>query len=402
MAMDLVPMHEAARTLEEVGCLRTAIERQADAMDTARRVPPELVDDLERAGCFRLFGPHAAPDYSGALRVIESLAHADGSVGWTVSQAALGQIILGYLCHEARTTIYAHGSDLRVAGVFAPKGHATRSDTGWLVSGRWPFASGCQHASWIYAQCLVVQDRRIQRAADATPFTRMAVFLADDVAILDMWACGGLRRTGSHDLELKNQPCPDAWTCALGEVDGTGAGLQSLPLMDVAGLLLGAVAVGIAAGALADLAAVARSGRRPAFSPRRLAEDPVFHDRLAEAHMRYRAARALLYSQGALVDVALEGSPLSPVDRASLHASCHHVTALTIEAVDACFTLGRSASVPRLAPLQRRWRDLHPAMQHAWNSRAASDRLGAALGSGGPAVRATPARRAGDPSPCSI
>ena len=98
---------------------------------------------------------------------------------------------------------------------------------------------------------------------------------------------------------------------------------QSVPLMDQAGLLLAAVAVGIATGALNDVAYVAVSGKRPAFSPRRLADDPVFQDRLGEAHMRLRAARALLYSQAKLVEYAMAGAVLPTVDRASLCATCH-------------------------------------------------------------------------------
>jgi alkylation response protein AidB-like acyl-CoA dehydrogenase len=87
--------------------------------------------------------------YRDVLHVVETLAEADGSVGWTVSQSALGQVILGYLPTRTREDIYAAGADVRVAGTFAPRGRATRYAGGWQVVGQWPFATGCQSAAWL-------------------------------------------------------------------------------------------------------------------------------------------------------------------------------------------------------------------------------------------------------------
>jgi indole-3-acetate monooxygenase len=137
--------------------------------------------------------------------------------------------------------------------------------------------------------------------------------------------------------------------------------------------------VGIATGALDDIARVAEEGKRPTFSPRRLADDPVFQDRLGEAHMRLRAARALLYAQAGLVESLMAGVALATPERASLRATCHHVTALAVEAVDTAYTLGRASSIPRSSPLQRRLRDIHTVTQHAWNSRDSSQHLGVSL-----------------------
>ena len=38
-------------------------------------------------------------------------------------------------------------ADAIACGVFAPLGKATRSEDGYRVTGRWPFASGCEHSS---------------------------------------------------------------------------------------------------------------------------------------------------------------------------------------------------------------------------------------------------------------
>lgn len=372
-----------AEALSRLHRLKAVIRDRADEIEQARRVPPDLVDALEEAGCYRMFPPvwmcEGPPDYQGVLRVIEELAEADGSIGWSVSQTALAQVILGYLPRATLETVYAAGPDLRAAGVFAPKGRAWRSETGWRISGRWPFTTGCQFAAWIYVQSVVFENRRVVRTADDLPRTRLALFRAEDVEILDTWNALGLRGTGSHDVRVHNKNCTEAWTCALAEVDGTGEGVQAVPLLDHAGLFIAAVAVGIANGALREVAGLARSGKRPTFSPRRLAEDPVFHDRLGEAHMRARAARALLYAQARLVQLAIEGVSSTDVDRASLRATCHTVTRLAVKSVDRCHDLARSSSVPQISALSRRLRDIHTATQHAWNSADALQNLGRCL-----------------------
>jgi alkylation response protein AidB-like acyl-CoA dehydrogenase len=377
-------------TLHAVRRLQDAIRARAGEIEQARRLPDDLVEDLARAGCYRLFPPAwktgSQLDYCDVLRVIEALAEADGSVGWTVSQCALGQVILGYLPRGPLEEIYAAGPDVRVAGVFAPKGRASRIGGAWHVTGCWPFATGCQFALWMYMQCVVIQKRRVLITAENIPVTRLAVFRAEHVEILDTWDALGLRGTGSHDVQVKNRICAEAWTCSLAEADGAGEGIQSVPLMDHAGLLVAAVAVGIATGAVDDVKHVAASGKRPAFNPRRLADDPVFQDRLGEAHMRLRAARALLYSQAKLVECAMAGAVLSAVDRASLRATCRHVTALAVDAADAAYTLAGSSSVLDASPLQRRLRDIHTATQHAWNSWYFSQNLGVSLLGDGPKI----------------
>jgi indole-3-acetate monooxygenase len=46
----------------------------------------------------------------------------------------------------------------RVVGVGTPAGRAELVDGGYRVSGRWPFASGCQDAQWIAGHCAVYKD----------------------------------------------------------------------------------------------------------------------------------------------------------------------------------------------------------------------------------------------------
>ena len=69
--------------------LAPSILDRAAEIETGRRVPPDLVDELRAAGCFRLVRPatHGGLEASipDAMRALESLARADASVAWTVT-----------------------------------------------------------------------------------------------------------------------------------------------------------------------------------------------------------------------------------------------------------------------------------------------------------------------------
>ncbi len=61
-----------------------------------------------------------------------------------------------------------------VAGAINPSGSIEAVDGGYRVSGRWAFASGCQHASWIFGDCF-------EGVVDGVPQLRIAVFSPDQV-----------------------------------------------------------------------------------------------------------------------------------------------------------------------------------------------------------------------------
>ena len=96
---------------------------------------------------------------------------------------------------RAFDAIYAGGPDVILAGSFNPTGAATPVDGGFRVTGQWSFASGCQHADWFVAHCLVDDGR----AADPDDGPAAA-----DVEIKDTWSVSGLCGTGSHDFVVND------------------------------------------------------------------------------------------------------------------------------------------------------------------------------------------------------
>ena len=156
------------------------------------------------------------------------------------------------------------------------------STGGYRATGRWAFASGCQHADWIIAHC-IVDDGRM-------PPLRMMVLPADDVEIVDTWSVSGLCGTGSHDFTLDGVFVPDERTFAVFDEGGVEGPLGRIPELLYSSLAIADVALGIAEGALSEITTLA-TAKVPMFADAPLAGNPLFRYRLGEASAHLRAAR---------------------------------------------------------------------------------------------------------------
>lgn len=354
--------------LDAVAELAPAIAARAAETEARRSVPPDLIDDLAAAGCFRMLRPpsHGGDglDLVAAMRVLEELARADGSVGWTVGIAAGSWIDLAGLPRPSFDALFAAGPDVVIGGAIAPAGTADRVDGGYRVSGRWGFVSGCEHAAWLFGNCVDL-GAEPPAAGDGPPPMRLAVFPPGAVTIEDTWTVSGLCGTGSHHIVAEDILVPAEWTVPVMTAEPCiDEPVTRIPLPSPYAAMLGGVAVGIAQGALDDLLGLA-ADKVPLFSPARLASDPLFLHDLASADARLRAARDALHADTArLWASAAAREPVRLEDRARVRASATTATATAADVVDTAYTAGGGTSLYRDSPLQRRLRDIRAVTQH--------------------------------------
>ena len=335
--------------------------RFAAQAERERRLPDELVAEMADAGVFRLCVPRAVGGLEEhptvLVETVEALARGDGAAGWCAAIGATSGLLTGYLPEEAAREVFASPRAI-AGGVFAPIGRAARVDGGYRVSGRWPFASGCTHCDWLMGGCLV--------EGEDPPVPRLMLAHADEVEIHDTWDAMGLRGTGSHDIEMSDVFVPAEREASI-VVDRPTAGgrLYAFPVFGLLALVIGAVSLGIARGALDDVVALA--GRRtPAGSRRSMAERAPVQAEVAAAEARLRAARALLL---AAIDeawaVASEGGRVPVEQRTSLRLAATHAATAGAEVTTAAYRLGGGSSVyESRSPLPRRFRDANTATQH--------------------------------------
>jgi alkylation response protein AidB-like acyl-CoA dehydrogenase len=346
--------------LDKIRAMAPAIAARGDEIEQGRRLPTDLVEKLSTAGCFRAMVPAShgglGLTFTEQLLVIRELARADGSVGWTVMIGSSAPVVLGLLPRSSFDQIYAKGPDVILGGAFNPKGVATPVDGGYRVSGRWSFASGCQHCHWFVAHCMVDDGRM--------PPVRMMVLPPSDVEIADTWYVSGLCGTGSHDFVVDDVFVPDERSFTLWDEPALDGPLWRIPELSLSSLMMANVAVGIAEGALGEITTLA-SGKVPMLADSTLGANALFQHDLAEADARLRAARALLDADAATAwRIADAGRELSPEDRARTRSTAVWVARTAACVVDAAYHAGGGTSLYVSSPLQRRLRDVHAVTQH--------------------------------------
>jgi alkylation response protein AidB-like acyl-CoA dehydrogenase len=352
----------AAGALDRARRLTPEIHARAAETELARRLPPDLLDELVAAGCFRILLPcsHGGVEASlrDALELYATLAGADASTGWTVMIGATAWVDMTRLPRPTFDACFPPDADTIVAGAFAPTGSIVPADGAYELTGRWALVSGCEHATWILLNAMEDPTRM-------PPALRACVLDPADVSIEDTWRAAGLRGTGSHHVRVDGLEVP---------ADRTLVPLVGPPCVDapiahvwapaVFSLAIGAVAVGAGRGAIDDVLAVA-GARVPFLSAEPVALDPHFHDGLARARTGLDAAWALVAEVAeALWTSARSGVPTSLDDRARARAAATWATQAAIAATEFAFTAGGASAIYDDSPLQRRLRDARAIAQH--------------------------------------
>jgi alkylation response protein AidB-like acyl-CoA dehydrogenase len=355
------PAPEADAVLAAIDALAPTVAARAGDVEAARRVPTDLLDRLVDAGCFRLLLPAshggAGADLAQANRATEALARADGSVGWTTMIGSTAWCDLVRLPRATFDELFAD-PDTIVAGVISPSGTAAPDGEGYRVEGRWAFATGAEHAAWIGVNC-------IEGIGADGPRMRFAVLSPGEVVIEDTWRVCGLRGTGSQHVRVDGAVVRADRTFDLGASEPClDEPLTRIPAPSLVALRIAAVAVGIAAGALDDITALA-GGKVPLLAAGTLATSPTYHRQLASADAELRASRALLAEAvGSTWETAVAGTPLDTRARARIRSDAAWVTARAASVVDRAYRAGGGTALYDDCPLQRRLRDVHALGQH--------------------------------------
>ncbi len=352
----------------------------ASRIEAERRLPPEALRALVDAGVFKLFVPR---QYGGgeasittALAVFEEIARADGSTGWCGMIGATSGLMSAFVDDDVAGEIYAP-ADAITCGVFAPMGRATRVDGGFRVSGRWPFASGCEHSSWRMGGTIVAGDPPLSSGA---PDVRSMIFPASEARVIDTWDVSGLRGTGSHDIEVKDAFVPASRSYSLiTERARHAAPLYALPLFGTIASGVAAVAIGIARGAVDAFVDLAKA-KQPVGAKRSIAHRELVQLHVARAEGKIRAARAGLRDAIDEVEAEVRAHGVASLTtRAHFRIASVHAASEAAAAVDLVYEAGGGTSIYTKSPLQRHFRDVHVATQHVMVSATTATLAGRVL-----------------------
>src|SRR5919109_1943518 len=346
------------------------IRARRDELETARRVPPSLVQAIAEAGLFQLHLPRSMGGLElpplTAFRVIEEFSKVDGSVGWCTMIANGACFFVGRLRAEVGRELFGQPPDVRIAGSLRPEGKAYPVEGGYRIQGRWDFASGIDHARWLLCTCTVMAEDGPRLTPTGTPEVRHLLIPAAAATVVDTWSVLGMCGTGSHDFIVDDVFVPTPHTFSFTDPsEETGALYHPRLLLVVAWTDTVGNALGIARGAIDTFIELA-TYRSSTSAPTLLRDRPFVQARVAEAEAILGAARAYVVDAvGTAWEAVCAGvaDPSRAIAQARLAIT--HGMHEAVRAVDLVFHAAGTNALYRKYPLERYFRDIHAAVQHA-------------------------------------
>jgi alkylation response protein AidB-like acyl-CoA dehydrogenase len=359
------PSSDVTAPLDAARALAPRLRSLADEIERERRLPSEAVEALRGAGLFHLTVPR---DLNGLqvepvllLQVIEEVAAADGSAGWCVMIATQNGALAGFMDRAAAEATVGSGGIF--AGVARPIGRAVPRDGGFVVSGRWPFASGSSYADWFAAECLRYDGDGDQPETDAAgnKVSYMAFLPREQVTVHDTWHTTGLRGTASNDFGVEGVFIPERFVLRM-----FPAPWHPWPFYRTLALMFtthGAHALGL--GRAAVEAAIEGARRKIGWgTDRPLAEQGRLQLQVAEAFVLVESAREHLHgATQRLWDAAQRGEDLGRLN-ARVRLATSHAASASWRAVDLLHGALGTSSVFQGNPLERQFRDMRTAAAH--------------------------------------
>jgi len=338
------------------------LKERAPKCEQLRRLPDETLRDFHDAQLFRIHQPKrvggAELEFAAVVTYGALFASACASTSWNWVNFAAHHMMLGMFPPQAQDEIWGKSRDALIASSFVfPAGKARKVQDGYLLSGRWPFSSGVDPSEWNMLAGLARLDDNLP------PEQRIFLVPRSQYKVLDTWHAGGLRGTGSNDVEVNEVFVPEHMTLAVADTKGgptpgsaVNPGLLfQLPVFALFPYMLSGVALGIAEGMI--------EGYQPAagkMTGARVAEIQSTQIRLGEATAYARASRLV---QLANCREAEEQLPdLKTKARYRLEGA--YAVEWAVRAVDVMFGLYGAGGLYESGHVARAFRDAHAVKQH--------------------------------------
>jgi len=340
------------------------IDAAGDRIEAERRIVPDVVAALHEAGLFHMLLPPAmgggGADIVAFNQVIETVAAADASTAWCLSQQIASTQAAGYLDPKISREVFGppHG-----AVAWGPPSGATAkvTDGGYIVNGRWRFASGSGHCPWIGGHSAVIErDGRPRLDGKGQAVLRTMLFRKERAVWTDIWHTIGLRGTGSNQYEVKDLFVPDAYTTWRDQPsDRTDDGpLYNIPLLTLYGIGFCGVGLGLARASL-DAFMTLAAGKTGRVGRVLLRDNPVIQSEVAKVAGGLHAARAYLRDMLEEIWDAANKDGATLEQRARLRLAITGALDQSVRVVDFAYTAAASSAIFNGSPFERRFRDMH-------------------------------------------
>jgi len=364
-------------------------DQRWDELETACRLPADLYDRLAESGAFCQMVPS---EHGGGGRTPlawfdlgVTVASHSGSLGWIVTQGNALLTSAVVVADPGLRDELCGVPGVRIAGANTALGVIHSAGDRFELTGRWPFASGCEGADWL------VGIGAPEGSRDRSE-VRYVYAPASEMRIDRDWDTLGLRGTGSHSIVT------DAVRCRADQlVQFSGEPQLDHPISIAAARYgpwlistsVAATQLGIARRAIDEVTTIVQTkAPPPLFEP--LSQSQSAQRTLGNLNGRWNAlSGAVRDALGAMWDSGCQGIEPTLDQRCNLAVANHLANAGSVEIVAEAWKLAGTSGLARSHPLARCVRDVQPLLGHV----SANERI---------LDFAEQARRTGEPPPIPI
>lgn len=348
-----------------VARVETVLDRIASTRDQSEvlgRVPDNAVNAMREIGVFRALTPvrfgglEMAPGklFEGMMRIAAS----DSSAAWIGGQLNVHSFEIALMHPRMQEEFWANGPDTTASSSYAPIGKVRAVDGGFVLSGRWTFSSGVDHADWVIL---------------GGGIRNFVVPRAEVTIDHGSWEVAGLRGTGSKAVVLEEVFVPNYRVHDLADTyhdRNPGWALNDGPLYRLSWLgIFNSTptnsTVGTALAALDAFFDQSRVRYSKMGTGAAVNENPFLHLKLARAYSAVNLVRQRhLANWDFLFDKACDGAEITLRDKLKVRFEAAETNATCFEAITEIWPLAGARAIETGNPMQMALRDLMAMRNH--------------------------------------
>jgi len=357
--------------LQRARSIAPLIRQEAAAIEEGRTITKPVADALVELGLHGMLVPAELGGGgllpSEGMRVFEEITKSDASTGWAWMASEWGTAgVVGYLDPAVTKELMSKDEPFIVAGQLLPRYPGVQVEGGYIIDGKYSFASGSDHATWVGAGFFVADEQGNPILGEnGQPQARIALLPKNQVEFEKNWDVWGLAGTGSNDYTITKQFVPAEYTTpTFGGTPTRSETMYKLTNELAGGLPHAPIALGIATRALEIVASITAGKTRPTYTVP-VGDAEIFRIDFARKEANLQAARLYCYEVTKAAEAAVNsGQAVTPEHIARVSQMLSWVHEVAADVVTFAHRWGGSQSIGRKSTLGRFVRDMNVATQH--------------------------------------
>ena len=361
------------RLLDQLEAIVPDLRARGRVAEEEGRIPDETIEDLHRIDAFRAVVPESyggmEVPFPAIPQIFRILGRGCISTGWSMGFLIYHNFQFAHYPKKLQDATFGTRGFTMAAGQVMPSGQAERTGGGFILNGRWGYATGIFHSDYMALAAPVLGEE----TDDGKPVMYRFAVRTEEFEILDTWHVAAMKATGSHDVVLKDVFVPDYHGIpveSLRERTSPGLDIHPGPLWRVpllSFMSFGAVGPMVgAADAMFELVSKILETKVGAYSGDRQQDLMTQRVRLAGIKMEYDATVSLFEQKiSELWEVVVRGEQPTRTHRAEMRIVVAHVARKCHQIVNDLALIAGSRGNYIDSHIQRFQRDANALATHA-------------------------------------